>query len=268
MIFSLVVRDDKESKLLSESIKKALLLCGYIYDENDPELIIFIGGDGTFLRAVHKYLPIIDRAKFVGINTGTLGFFCTINQRNVPDIISFIKNKDWIETKVPLLKTDCRIDEKTNTIYAINEVRLENPFHTLIGDVFIDGIFLETYRGNGIVISSSHGSTAYNKSLGGAVIDSSKKLMQITEIAPIKNNFYCSLGSSLILDGNSKITISGSFSKIVVGYDHQVFECEGKNCDFSITTSDKCINLLRTKDYNSINILHNSFILNKEEKWW
>ena len=66
--------------------------------------------------------------------------------------------------------------------------------------VYINDEYLETFRGNGLCVSTASGSTAYNKSLGGAILYSDVGMMQLSEIAGIHHNAYRSLGSSLVLD--------------------------------------------------------------------
>src|SRR5699024_2537418 len=88
---------------------------------------------------------------------------------------------------------------------ALNEVRVENNRRSQVIDVYINDDCFETFRGNGLCVSTASGSTAYNKSLGGAVINSGAELMQLSEIAGIHHNAYRSLGSSLILDKSHTI---------------------------------------------------------------
>lgn len=83
---------------------------------------------------------------------------------------------------------------------------------------------MEVFRGNGICVSTASGSTAYNKSLGGAVLHPDLEVMQLTEIAGIQHNAYRSLGSSLVLGKNHLISfkphkIKGAF----IGIDQESY---------------------------------------------
>ena len=91
-----------------------------------------------------------------------------------------------------------------------------NNRHSQVIDVFINDTKLETFRGNGLCVSTPSGSTAYNKSIQGAVIDPSLRLMQLSEIAGINHNAYRSLGSSLILGEGTYIRLK------TVNYEHSV----------------------------------------------
>ena len=147
-------------------------------------------------------------------------------------------------------------------IYAINEIRIESPFHTLISDVYINDELLETFRGNGLVVSTSLGSTAYNKSLGGAVIYPSISSMELSEIAPINNTVYHSLHSSLIIDKDSEIVLKTKTDNILLGYDHL-----NKNVklasSISLRLSNKVVVLLRNKDYSYTKLLKSKFVGDK-----
>ena len=75
MNLAFYVREDELSKQVEQQLKQLLRTNNYVIDETSPEVVITIGGDGTFLRACHHYLSIIDQITFIGIHTGTLGFF-------------------------------------------------------------------------------------------------------------------------------------------------------------------------------------------------
>ena len=70
--YALVVKQDELSKKVSKEIRTGLM--GVLeYNQNDPDLVISVGGDGTMLMSVHQYLK--HDVNFVGVHTGTLGFF-------------------------------------------------------------------------------------------------------------------------------------------------------------------------------------------------
>ena len=78
---------------------------------------------------------------------------------------------------------------------------------TLVLDVFIDDLHFETFRGDGMVIATPTGSTAYSKSLKGAVIDPLLPCMQVSELASLNNNMYRTLGSPFILSDDRKLVL-------------------------------------------------------------
>ena len=241
---------------LSKEISEIVSRNNFSLDEKNPDIVIAVGGDGTLLRAVHRYLDQIDHIKFIGINTGTLGY---LMQFSVEDLDNILRNKMFDTEKYSLLECIVRKDNQDRALFAVNEFRFENPFHTLIADVYVNNNHLEKFRGNGLVISSSLGSSAYNKSLGGAVVDSSLEVLELTEIAPIENNVYRSLGSSLVLSREKQISLGIDFKYVIVGYDHESLPLNGVE-SILVKLSDKKLNLISNLNKNNIQILKGSFI--------
>lgn len=224
--YTIITRNDEKSIQIKSIIQKQLNEF-MAYDENIPDLVISIGGDGTILRSIQQYMDRIDKVCFIGLHTGTLGFYTDYRKDDYQMLIDDIKNKKGTITNRALLHV------RANNIdaLALNEVRIENNRHSLVLDVFVDEEHLETFRGNGLCVSTPSGSTAYNRSLGGAVIYPDVRLMQLSEIAGIHHNAYRSLDSSLILNDTHKISIeSMNFSEAVLGVDNLLFSLD--NNDF------------------------------------
>lgn len=232
---------------------------GIIFDESEPDVVFFIGGDGTFLRAVQHYLIQLDKIVFVGINRGKLGFFYDYDPLSVEELFSHLVEKKLSLHKFNLLQAKFIDEDKEKKIYAVNEIRIENPFHTLVSDVFIDDELLETFRGNGLLVSSSLGSTAYNKSLGGALVHHSLSCLQFKEIAPIQNRELHSLGSSLLLPSSSHIVFRGHLNNVVIGYDHLI--CRSNNLkEIVISLSSKQVCVYYSPTHTYLNAVRKGFI--------
>ncbi|MDI9519022.1 MAG: NAD(+)/NADH kinase, partial [Bacillota bacterium] len=165
--FETVVRFDETSNNINDYIKETLLNNGYFYDEINSEIIIVIGGDGTFLKAVHNNIDRLDEVSFYGIHTGTLGFFTDYKSDEVEEFVYDLINKKPILREYQLLKV--KVDNN-DVYYALNEMRIENVVRTQVLNVTLNGEEFETFRGTGMCVSTQLGSTAYNRSLKGAVI--------------------------------------------------------------------------------------------------
>ena len=241
-------------------IKEQLEKNGFVLDNINPDVVFSIGGDGTFLQAVHSYLDKLDSIKFIGVNYGSLGFFCGYTKEDISELIKELKGELSVK-KYQLLKGEIKCQNYEQTIYALNEIRIENPFHTLISDVFIDDEKLETFRGNGLMVCSSLGSSAYNKSLGGALIDGDLNVLELTEIAGLDNNIFHSLKSPLIISGNKNISFKGELSNIVVGYDNLSIPNAGGLLEVKVSISDKKVNIVYPKDNSYIKKIRKSFVL-------
>lgn len=264
MQFALYLRDDANSHRIGDRLKTLLVENGLIENVSQPNVVIFIGGDGTFLRAVHHYMAQHESISFVGIHSGTLGFFCDFTEDKLPELVSLLKNAKIKPFSYRLLEAKLTYASKEVIVQAVNEIRLENPFHTLIADVHIDHSYLECYRGNGLMVSSVLGSSAYNKSLGGAIVDTSLEAMELTEIATIQNNAYRSLGSSLVVHPKRTISFSGDFPKAIVGLDFLVLEDEEQLLKMDIYLSKKYVQLYHQHNYRYLDILRKTFVVDKE----
>ncbi|HEY8444979.1 MAG TPA: NAD(+) kinase, partial [Bacilli bacterium] len=103
--------------------------------------------------------------------------------------------------------------------FGLNEITIINPIHTQIIDVFINDKHFETFRGTGFLAATPTGSTAYNKSLGGSVIDPNICALQLTEIASINNRVYKTLGSPLVLSQEAIVKLKSNFTNAYVTVD-------------------------------------------------
>ena len=241
---------------LYEEVSEIVRRNGFPLTEENPDIVIALGGDGTLLRAVHYYLNQLDNIKFIGINAGTLGYLMQFSKEDLDNIL---KNRLFDAEQYSLIECLVKKEGEEETLFAVNEFRFENPFHTMIADVYINNSHLEKFRGNGLVISSSLGSSAYNKSLGGAVVDSSLEVLELTEIAAIENNVYRSLGSSLVLSKDKEISLDVDFKYVIVGYDHESLPLVGVE-SILVKLSDKKLNIISNLNKNNIQILKGSFI--------
>lgn len=219
--FSVVAKKDECSKEIEKTIITRLTKAGWLEDHEKPELIIFVGGDGTFLYAAHQYMHL-EHAAFVGIHTGTLGFFTDYTKNELDQCIEDIISQKGVTQGVPLLKVEVIREQGMQTVYAINEMRIENVIQTLQLEVKIDDEFFENYRGTGMCVCTQAGSTAYNRSLKGAVIDEGLNLLQLHEITGIHHSQYHSLGVPLILNSQRVISMkSKNFNFSILCYDHK-----------------------------------------------
>ncbi len=121
-------------------------------------------------------------------------------------------------------------------------------------------MLFRSFRGNGLCISTPSGSTAYNKSIGGAVIYPGSPLMQLTEVAGIQHNAYRSLGSSLILDAAKVIRLEGGhFDQVYLGIDHLSYSIE-KVEYIEVRIAEKKVNFIEYKNKSFIQRIRGAFI--------
>lgn len=212
----------KFSKSVFQKSEKIMQKYGYTFTssyEDDAVLNLVIGGDGTFLNAVH--LSNFSDIPFIGINTGHLGFYQEVEVNMIENFIRSFDNKDYRIENLSIL--EARINNKI--INSINEVVVKSDRNQIIRlKVFIDGNFIEAYSGDGLIISTPHGSTAYNLSAGGAILHQSLNGFQLTPIAPVYSNMNKSLRCPVVLPNDATIDINISKRD---NY-HTVFIFDGK----------------------------------------
>jgi NAD+ kinase len=253
--YAIVSRPDQYSDQIVEKLKTAFQ--NYMeYDELDPELVISVGGDGTMLYSVHHYEHLLEKVAFIGLHTGTLGFLTDYQMKDVDEFIDDVIHQEYTIYERHLLD----IHTNKEQYFALNEVRIGNSKRPQVLDISINDEFFETFRGSGICICTASGSTAYNKSLGGAVVCSGVGIMQMSEMAGIHHNAYRSLGSSLILDSTHTVCIqSKNFHDSTMGIDHMSFDL--KDVQYIETSiSKRKARFARLKNISLIERLKRAFL--------
>lgn len=180
---------------------------GFIILDNptSANTIISVGGDGTFLQAVRK-TGFRDDCLYAGISVGdATSFYCDFHISQAEKALWEITNTEIEVRRYPTIHVT--IDNDT-TFHCLNEFTLRSSIiRTLVADVHIDDLYFETFRGDGLVVSTPTGSTAYNKSLYGAVVDPMLPCFQISELASVNNNNYRTLGSPFLLSEDRTLTL-------------------------------------------------------------
>ncbi|MCU9533204.1 NAD kinase [Streptococcus sp. CSL10205-OR2] len=180
----------------------------FYLSKKNPDVVITIGGDGMLLSAFHMYENELDKVRFVGIHTGHLGFYTDYQDFEVDTLLKRLRLDSGSKVTYPVLKvTITLLDERVINALALNEATIKRVEKTMVADVIINHVKLERFRGDGLAVSTPTGSTAYNKSLGGAILHPTIEALQLTEIASLNNRVYRTLGSSIVVPKKDKIEI-------------------------------------------------------------
>ncbi|MCM3569613.1 NAD kinase [Neobacillus mesonae] len=176
-----------------------------VNDYRKANIIISIGDDGAFLQAARQ-TGFLEDCLYMGISTKNhLNMYCDFHIEDSSKIIEAILNKQLEVRRYPLI--EAAVDGQ-GTFYCLNEFSIVSSIiKTLVIDVFIDNLHFETFRGDGLIVATPTGSTAYNKSVKGAIVDPLLPCLQVSEVASINNNSYRTLGSSFILSGDRKLIL-------------------------------------------------------------
>ncbi|MCG8582389.1 MAG: NAD kinase [Bacteroidales bacterium] len=155
------------------------------HDEiTDVDLVFSIGGDGTFLEAVtyvrDKDIPI------VGINSGRLGFLADISQGEMKIAIEEVIEGNYTTRQIDLLEIETGDNHFGKYNFALNELAISKRDSSamIIVHTYVNDEFLNSFWSDGLIISTTTGSTAYSLSVGGPILHPSSKSFVITPIAP------------------------------------------------------------------------------------
>lgn len=214
MKVSIYSNNGQSSQKVATALHRGLTAGGVEIDSLNPDIVVTVGGDGTLLSAFHHYTDRLDKIRFVGIHTGHLGFYTDWRDYEVNDLIQSLIQDNGQSVSYPLLtiQVDYADGTQSDRALALNESTIKKVSGTMVADVYIKGEFFESFRGDGLCISTPTGSTAYNKSVGGAVINPRFNAIQMAEIASINNLVFRTLGSPLIIPDDEWIRVEPTSS--------------------------------------------------------
>lgn len=192
-------------------------------DLQDSECILVLGGDGTLIwaarEAVTYHIPLI------GINMGTLGYLCEleVGKSAFHAIDQMMQDSYIIEERMMLSgmlqfmpgRESNKVSDNNGmhldhlltgkkSYYALNDIVFHRtgPLSLVILIVYVNGKYLNTFQGDGVILSTPTGSTGYNMSAGGPIVDPKAKLILLTPI-----NAHMFSPKSIVLDAEDEITI-------------------------------------------------------------
>lgn len=244
-----------------EQLKKFANNTGFhIVDHpSEANIIASIGGDGTFLQAVRK-TGFREDCLYVGVSTGQLGFYCdfTIDQHD--EMLQAMQGDALEVRRYPVLSV--LIDNESHFL-CINECSIRSSIiKTLSLSVYIDDLHFETFQGDGMIISTPTGSTAYNKSANGAVVDPKLSCMQVTELASLNNNQFRTLGSSFLLseERELKLRINQEGNNYpLISLDNEAFSIRSDK-EIKVTLAPQKIKTVKLKNNSFWHKVQRSFL--------
>ena len=141
--------------------------------------MVSVGGDGTVLKA--GLLASNYQKDLLGINIGRLGFLCTINFEDLKKI-----TLDSFTTLKRTNRTILSLDYQNQNYQALNDISIlkANPGRTIELEVYINNEFSFYTRGDGLIVATPTGSTAYTYSAGGPIVKTNVKAFVLTPIGP------------------------------------------------------------------------------------
>lgn len=215
--------DKAVSVEVANRLKELLIKENIEINQVNPDILITIGGDGTLLSGFHRYAHQLDSIRFIGVHTGRLGFYTDWREFELESLVESLKNDDGEYVSYPLLDVSVIYEEGglENNFLALNESTVQRVGGTMVCDVYINDTHFERFRGDGICVATPTGSTGYNKSVGGAVLNPRIEALQMSEIASINNRVYRTLSSPLVISKDEEIILRESNSdELLLTFDH------------------------------------------------
>lgn len=151
----------------------------------DVDCMIVLGGDGTVLQAAREtkklHIPII------GVNLGTLGYMTEIEPANLKESLDRLIAGDYEQESRMMLNGKAYLsDGRTEEGWALNDIVItrSGSLQIIQFNIYVNGQFLNDYKADGMIVTTPTGSTGYNLSAGGPLVEPRAKLIVLTPICP------------------------------------------------------------------------------------
>lgn len=181
-----------------------------------PDMLLSVGGDGTFLetasRVAGRDIPV------AGMNAGRLGFLANIHDDPESALRNILRGKYTI-TKRFMLRLSEPADLMGESSLALNDITIQKgDLNMITVKVWVDGLYLNTYWADGLIISTATGSTAYNLSTGGPILSPGDASIVISPLSP--HNLTV---RPIVLPGNStlRLMVEGRSKDYLVTCDYR-----------------------------------------------
>lgn len=273
IVIALNPSKDKEGKILSLVVEKITnvfkeckitILNSYEISkykfENDLDLLIVLGGDGTLLGIARDINGKYD-VPILGINIGNLGFLSSIEIQDLDEALNKIKNGQYtIQNRILL---ECKVhneDEDVNS-KALNDVVIARGTLSRMAkfQVYIDKKLYYTFKGDGLIVSTPTGSTAYSFSAGGPFVYPDIEVIILTPICPHTRGMQ-----PIVLKSNSEILIKAENynGEIYLTFDGQEARKINDNTSIIINKAKDVAKILLFDDYDYFNVLRKKILDN------
>lgn len=224
----------------------------------DTDCILVLGGDGTLLQVaretVHLNIPLL------GINLGTLGYMAEVEISNLYQALdALITDQYFTEKRMMLKGVLCMGGELCEQTHALNDIVItrQGVLKVIVYEIYVNGIFLNRYVADGIIIATPTGSTGYNMSAGGPIVEPKASLIVITPICPHTLNTR-----SIILAPDDEIEIrvlegrDGKMQEMEVYFDGNQNEKVVTGDHITISKSEKETIFIRLNEVSFLEVLN------------
>lgn len=198
----------------------------------DTEAVIALGGDGTIIQIAgalaKKKIPLL------GINLGTLGYLAEVDKDNIEPTLDRLLADDYeIEERMMLKGSVYKNGKCVDTCRALNEIVImrTGSLRVIRYEIYVNERLLNTYEADGIIVSTPTGSTGYNMSAGGPIVEPDAKVILITPVAAHTLN-----SRSIVLSPDDRLRIAVAESRVESPQETQI--CFDGGTHFEVNPGD------------------------------
>lgn len=223
----------------------------------EPDCVLVLGGDGTLLRAARNMLD--QDIPLLGINLGTLGYLAEVEISAIEGALDQLLCGRFTREERMMLEgqAECRGAAERN--FALNDIVISRcgSLQVLTFQIYVNGQFLNSYSADGMIVATPTGSTGYNMSAGGPIVEPGAKLLLLTPICPHTLNTR-----SIVLAPDDEIRIEipagkdGQKQTVEASYDgsHKVRLATGDS--IVVRKADKTTGILKLNTESFLAVLH------------
>lgn len=222
-----------------------------------PDCILVLGGDGTLLRAARNLLN--QDIPLLGINLGTLGYLAEVEIAAIEEALDKLLADRFTREERMMLEGQVRRQDMAEQNYALNDIVISRcgSLQVLTFQIYVNGQFLNSYSADGMIVATPTGSTGYNMSAGGPIVEPGASLLLLTPICPHTLNTR-----SIVLAPDDEIRIEipkgkdGQRQAVEASYDgsHKVRLQTGDS--IVIRRADKTTGILKLNTESFLTVLH------------
>lgn len=250
---------NKLLSILESCGKRGVLAPEDITEEIDCVLVL--GGDGTLLKAATDFVDL--DVPFLGINLGTLGFMTEVETGSMEAAVKAVTDGAYeVEERMMLYGNIILKKGESFTFHALNDIVLtrKGSLRIVSYDIYVNGQFLNSYKADGVIISTPTGSTGYNMSAGGPIIEPKAKILLMTPICPHTLN-----ARSIILSPDDEIEIritegrNGENQEMEINFDGSLTRSLQTGDSIKISRSERVTKFIRLSRVSFLQILNKKF---------
>lgn len=262
--FRLFVRSDERSKQIADTIRELnKKTTNPLIESDNADLVIAIGGDGTFINAVTS-TNFSKEIIYTGIHTGTLGFLQDLCENDILSLIQYIHFEKEIKTReVYTASIEVQLkDGSTRHFFALNDLLVAGAHYSKIRyEEYINNKFLQNITGSGIIIATSTGDTAHSLNANGAIDLSNNCQLVCTPINPIRNAAYGRFIPNPIICPEIKLDLhpANNISIIIDGKKKDIDSNSIKQVNVSVGNANH-INKLDLINYSKVRVIREKIL--------